>query len=374
MQAGHTVYFNYIAGWFHNAYQLAKDALANIAGVAFLPLEPDAVPGDGVDMSTMEVYQRLVTRAVQRLGKEPRAIKTIGSESTYGVVFAVDTVTNERLAIKLFKPAAGMEMIVSSANLYQLASQISVGPRFNGAFTDGQLYALVMERFEMDVEQAYMRGVTAAQHAEIGRQIDDILRRLAAVGWACKDLKPRNFVINFTPAVTVRIIDVDREFCAPIQDLTIPEITTYYIAMKAAMELISRAHLHGAAHLPDGTMFGPDFETSGELAFGVHLLRRDADFEHVVRSYHALGPQWNGRVSTPDVAKHMDGVGRKLANTLQPHAGRSAVPARNKAPLAAKAQGKGRHAPGRVPGPSATPPLVPMAEPIVTWRRLNSSA
>lgn len=241
--------------------------------------------------------ENMARLAVSAMGLEVIGTQRLGEEGTYGVVYGVQTTDNRPLAVKVFKHNADQHMIQSSADMYKVASVSGIGPVFYGAFTDGTFYAIVMERLRETVEEvlAHMTKVTPENTIllqTMGQQIDDILLRLAAVGWTCQDLKPPNLVINVHPEVVVKMIDFDLEFCQQIAKMDAPDVTKEYLKMKAAMEMVTTAFLFNwhndvNPYIKAGGpgLFGADYRHSPEFQLGKTLLHQDAEFGRMVVWY-----------------------------------------------------------------------------------------
>lgn len=275
-------------------YVLAAVFQSSNTAVVRVPVATLPTPSSGDDDESIDsMLKPIAAQIVAGLGFTPTATARIGSASAFGRIFGVDTQEGQKLAVKMMSHRVGDHMIQSSANMYRVASAGRIGPHFFGAFAYRDWFALVMSRADRDLLRhltllAEQSDANDAAVAEIGRQVDTILLRLASIGWTCRDLKPANFVVSLRPgSPIVNMIDVDGEFCKPHANMTADTITTAYLKMKATMELVCNSDLSGSPYFAaDGPgLFGAAYRQSPEFAMGISFISDDRKFVQTVEWY-----------------------------------------------------------------------------------------
>lgn len=222
-------------------------------------------------MSIPDDHREIIHATMNMLKMPYSSIRHVG----YGAFADVYSVDNT-VAIKVFNrvPNDDFAAVVS---LYELASNLEVGPKFYGEFHQAgvRLKAIAMEPFDTSLDKVLGNKDIID---EIGRQVDDLLLRMAVHGWACLDLKPGNFVVNVAPPLVVRMIDFDGYYCVPHQNYALDNIVSRYIIMKTVIHLTCSC-------LQQTELFGRTFSESETFAVGVNLVNRNTTANSVVKTY-----------------------------------------------------------------------------------------
>ena len=267
-------YLQAMSNWFGRA---AHAAVGMLTPVQFVPLRADAafVPRRDVEIGDMPAMNKfraplIVELAVHALGHRIASVHQIRHSPAYGVI----TTSGARLAVTMVDDAT-----VRSAAYPKLASDAGFGPAFHGAFTVVSVGApescMVTDWYPMNLHDA-LQVATADQQGALAERLDAVLLAMATYGFVCRNVKPMNFVAQLTPTVDVRAVDVGDHSCAWTEHPSTENMTTAYLAMKAAVELIARRHLGDYLH--GRSLFGPEFETSGLLALGASYLQTYGTF------------------------------------------------------------------------------------------------